>query len=778
MEESEQLKETLVRAYEMAKDDHKEYCTPEHLLLAALEDKTAYTIIKIAGGDIKVIRNILKNVITNAVPDTGNDVEPEFSLQYENALYGASMTALSASRETVGVDDLLVNIYDLPDSWSSYALESCGVTRINLLEAITTFRRDTGNYTITTGKNIVAEENLFSDDESDSEEDSELPDDLPDEFNPFLDEDEARFGTNLLEKFTTNLTEKARKGELDPLVGRHEELERTIQVLCRRRKNNPLHVGDPGVGKTAVTEGLAQLIVKGQVPEVLKDCEVYSMEVGNLVAGTTYRGDFEERLRRLTNELLEKKNAILFIDEIHTIVGAGNTSGSSLDAANMLKPLLTSGKIKCIGSTTFEEYTKFFEKDRALSRRFQKIDILEPSKKDTLEILKQLAPYYSDFHKVSYSEEVLEEAINLSSQYLPERRLPDKAIDIIDEAGAWLRMHNKEADSIPVTEATIRMVTSKMAGVPLEDVTESEVKKLKELEATLKKKIFGQDEAVKAVCMAVKKSRAGFRNPDKPEASFLFVGPTGVGKTELTKVLASTLGEKFLRYDMSEYQEKYAVSRLIGSAPGYVGYEEGGQLTEDVRKAHHAVILFDEIEKAHSSIYNVFLQIMDYGTLTDNQGRKADFRNCIIIFTSNAGASELASNSIGFDSGLGGERNSNATLNEAVSRTFTPEFRNRLDAVISFNHIGKEIVSDIVKKEISLVVSRLLEKNVTLEVTDEVVSLIAEVGYSREFGARNISRTVEEKISLPLVDEVLFGKLSAGGKVKALRKGDEIEFVY
>ncbi len=762
MTKTKQLDSLLQDSFFLANQCNHEFCTPEHLLQVSIRQYSVARILEKAGANIEKINTGLNTFFQNQVPIV-KEGQAMSSTQFNKLLDDAEANAAGSGKPFFGIDDILVQMFDLKDSWCAYILQESGASKLRLMETITEIRRE------------MTKEKGFSLLEDDT--DSDLPDFF---FDDDDDDDEFSAGSvPALEKYATNLTQKARRGELDPLIGREEELDRTMQVLCRRKKNNPLHVGDPGVGKTAITEGLAQKILDGDVPELLKDCEIFSIDMGSLVAGTEYRGEFEKRLKQIIYELLAKKKAILFIDEIHTLVGAGAVSTGNLDAANILKPILTSGKVRCIGSTTFEEYTKYFEKDRALSRRFQKIDILEPGKEDTLKILQKLQKHYEDFHKAHYTDDALTTAIDLSVQYLPERKLPDKAIDIIDEAGAWCRLHcEKKDETVTIDVPVIRKITSRMAGIPLEEVTQSEVEKLKELEGTIQKKIFGQDEAVKAVCLAVKKSRAGFRNPDKPEAAFLFVGPTGVGKTELTKILAQTLGEKLLRYDMSEYQEAYTVSRLIGSAPGYVGYENGGVLTEEVRKAHHAVILFDEIEKAHPSIFNLLLQVMDYGTLTDSQGRKADFRNSIIIMTSNAGASELSAGKIGFSGKTENSNEASATLKEAVKRTFTPEFRNRLDAVITFENLPRNIVLDIAKKEVSLVKERLLAKKVILEAEDAVIEKIADWGYSPEFGARNISRTVEEKISLPLVDEVLFGKLSSGGKVKALRKGDEIEFVY
>ena len=567
------------------------------------------------------------------------------------------------------------------------------------------------------------------------------------------------------EKFTKNLTQEAAIGNLEPLVGREEELERTIQVLCRRMKNNPIHVGEAGVGKTAITEGLAQKIVKNDVPEFLKGYTIYSLDMGSLLAGTSHRGAFEERFKKIIKHLEKEEDVILFIDEIHMIVGAGASGEGTVDASNLLKPILSSGKIRCIGATTHKEYAKSFEKHRDLERRFQKINIDEPSFNDTVEILQGLLPRYEEYHKVKYTTEAIKEAVKLSVKFLSERKLPDKAIDVIDEAGSFAKLHKEEFtqqdDKTIIDEFIIQKIIAKMAKIPEKTVSATEIDKLKNLETELKSKIFAQDKAVEAVCKAVKKSRAGFRNPEKPIANFLFAGPTGVGKTELAKVLAQNLDSQLLRFDMSEYQEKHTVSRLIGSPPGYVGFEDGGLLTDAVRKNPSAVVLLDEIEKAHSDIYNLLLQIMDYGFLTDNQGKKADFRNTIIIMTSNAGASQIGKSQIGFGDNVTTE----SVIDEEVAKIFTPEFRNRLDAIIHFAHLEKKDILNVVTKELHILQSQLQEKNVTLEFTPEAVEFLAEKGYSKEFGARNISRTVENYISSQLVDEVLFGKLAKGGKV-------------
>jgi ATP-dependent Clp protease ATP-binding subunit ClpA len=722
----------------------------------------------------------------------------------------AVLQSQAAGKEEVEVADVLVSLFDEERNYSAYYLRKTGVKRLQLLEVIS--------------HGSDAEMDGFEDEEE--EEDEEAHEEREDR----RPRSQGRVGP--LERFTSDLTKLAREGKLEPVIGREAEIERTVQVLCRRLKNNPIHVGDAGVGKTAITEGLAQRIVAGNVPPRLLGYTIYALDMGSLLAGTKFRGDFEERVKRVVDELLKKDKAILFIDEIHTIVGAGAVSGGSLDASNLLKPALTSGKLRCVGSTTYDEYNKYFDKDRALSRRFQKIDIVEPTQSETVEILKGLRPKYEEFHKVHYSDEAIELAVRLSAQYITERRLPDKAIDVLDEAGAWARMHayklaeakkaaiplsgelslaeagspaatppdlgimaeeklppEGEAQGAPaeagpgqagqsagaakaeletedyleIGARDIETVVAKIARIPERSVSMSERDKLASLEKDLKSQVFGQDDAVEAVVKAVKRSRAGFRSPDKPVANFLFVGPTGVGKTELARALSQSLGIALHRYDMSEYQEKHTVSRLIGSPPGYVGYEEGGLLTDAVRKTPHAVLLLDEIEKAHPDVYNILLQIMDYATLTDNQGRKADFRNVILIMTSNAGARDIGKNLIGF-----GDREINeSALSEAVERAFTPEFRNRLDSVVHFQALPPSIIERIVVKNLDEFRVQLAEKKVELVTTDALVKHLAEKGYSKEFGARNIARLVEDKIKSFFVDEVLFGKLAEGGRAVA-----------
>ena len=780
MKISSLLGKILSEALLLVKKSNHEFLTPEHLLFAALESDQVCELLDSAGCKIEPLKQDLGAYLQTKIPLRADFAEnpeknPLETLGFQSVMNRAVFHCVSSSRTIVDVPDVLVSMLDEKKNYCSYFLLRNGTERMKLLEIISRMKN---------AAEAIEQENYRNSPMFDSS-------------NPA-----GKGRKSALEKFCVDMTKEAAKGSYDKFIGREEEIERTIQILCRRVKNNPLHVGDAGVGKTAVTQGLAQRIVEGRVPSELKDSKIYSLDIGLLLAGSKFRGDFEERLHAVVDEVVAKKNAILFIDEIHMIMGAGTNGNTNIDAANLLKPVLATGKIRVIGSTTFEEYSKNFEKDRALARRFQKIDILEPSPQETLKILTGLLPKFEHYHHVKYQKSAIQAAVDLSVQYISDKRLPDKAIDIIDEAGALLKIQKNGGfegvhitkiqladENVPavsefsvtptVNVATIRKVVAKMAHVPLQNLAGGEKEKLYSLEKTLKSQIFGQDKAVEAVVKSVKRSRAGLKNPDKPDASFLFVGPTGVGKTELARCLANQLGVPLLRYDMSEYQEKHTVSRLIGSPAGYVGYENGGLLTDDVRKNPHAVILFDEIEKAHPDIYNVFLQVLDYGFLTDNQGRKADFRNCIIIMTSNAGARELEKSSIGFTSL---KENSYETdsieLKSAVEKEFSPEFRNRLDAVVAFGHLEKEIVLNVVQKEWKKLAARLEHKKVHLFVTERCEEKLLELGYSREMGARNLARTVDEKIANPLVDEVLFGKLSKGGTVVADVIADEITFTF
>jgi ATP-dependent Clp protease ATP-binding subunit ClpA len=795
-------------AYHEAKVRNHEYLTPEHILYAALAFDEVQSILSACGANLDMLKEGMENYFKQKVPSMG-DTEPTQTVGFQSVIERAVLQSQASQKHILDVADILVSLYDEEQNYCAYYLRKLGVKRFELLNVLS---------------HGFDGERPFAFNKMNSTGLPERKEEPVDEDGSDPNQKNKTNKRSALERYATELTALAREHKLEPLIGREAELDRTVQVLCRRLKNNPVHVGDSGVGKTAITEGLAQRIIAGNVPPTLKNFSIFSLDMGALVAGTKYRGDFEERIKRVIEEILKKERAILFIDEIHTLVGAGSVSGGALDASNLLKPALTSGKIRCIGSTTHEEYSKFFDKDRALSRRFQKIDINEPSEHDTIAILQGLKSKYEEYHKVRYSDEAVEGAVRLSAQFITERRLPDKAIDVIDEAGAFARiaafkqhdhqsLPNKEVDvsnknslskkfsfffekhdktektekveknlsgeaeadlaqGISVQEGTVEIidiglpliesVVSRIARIPERSVGENEKDKLRNLEERLRARIFGQDEAVTLVVKAVKRSRAGFRAEGKPVANFLFVGPTGVGKTELARSLAHVLGVSMHRFDMSEYQEKHTISRLLGSPPGYVGYEEGGLLTDAIRKQPHSVVLLDEIEKAHPDIYNILLQIMDYATLTDNTGRKADFRNVVLIMTSNAGARDIGKNLIGF-----GERSIDASaVVSAVEKTFTPEFRNRLDAVVRFDHLSRQIMTSIVRKELELFRTQLAEKKVHVEVTDTCVDHLTTDGYSREFGARNIGRVIEDKIKSFFVDEVLFGRLAKGGSAR------------
>lgn len=754
MKVSQEVQAIFNAAYNEAKLRNHEYLTPEHILFAGLSFEKVRLVMEGCDTDIEQLKHGLEAYFEQKVPVLRTSADPVQTSSFQGVIERAVMQSQASGKSEVDVSDLIVSLYDEERTYAGYYLRKLGIKRLQLLEVLSHGLGD-----------LEDEETSGGLDDAEARTDGET-----------RDRKSAKPGP--LERFATDLTAQAAAGKLEPVIGREQEIERTIQVLCRRLKNNPIHVGDAGVGKTAITEGLAQRIVAGDVPPLLKNHTVYSLDMGALLAGTKFRGDFEERVKKVVDSLLKKDNAILFIDEIHTIVGAGAVTGGSMDASNLLKPALTSGKLRCIGSTTYDEYNKIFEKDRALSRRFQKIDIVEPTQDETVLILKGLRPKYEEYHKVRFTDEALESAVRLSAQFITKRKLPDKAIDVIDEAGARARMNafklgeESENSILDIRVPEIETVVAKIARIPERSVTSSEKERLSGLEAALKTEVFGQDPAIDAVVRAVKRSRAGFRNPDKPVANFLFVGPTGVGKTELARQLARQMGIALHRYDMSEYQEKHTVSRLIGSPPGYVGYEEGGLLTDAIRKTPHAVVLLDEIEKAHPDVYNILLQIMDYATLTDNQGRKADFRNVILIMTSNAGARDVGKNLIGF-----GERTvTNSALDEAVERAFTPEFRNRLDAVVHFDNLPMPVIRKIVVKAIDDFRTQLSAKKVSLVTDEAVISYLAEKGYSREFGARNIGRLVEDKIKSFFVDEVLFGRLEHGGTAFAELSDGDVRF--
>jgi len=756
---NQELQDVLNAAYNEAKQRKHEYLTSEHILFASLHFNGARSILEECGIEPDALREEMGLYLQDKMPKV-NRREPIRSVAFQNVIERAVLHTQFASKPEVDMGDVLVSIFDEDKSYGSFLLKKHGLTRLHLLEIVSH-----GSY-----QEERENESVGGDSGNPDGDDGEGLEAEGEEKTP----EEARLRKkDVLRKFTTELTALAAEGKLEPLIGRDDLVERTIQVLVRRLKNNPIHVGEPGVGKTAITEGLASRIVQGRVPDILKGYRIFALDMGALIAGTRYRGDFEERMKAVIARLLQEEKIILFVDEIHTLVGAGAVSGGSMDAANLLKPALQSGKLRCIGSTTFEEYRKFFDKDRALSRRFQKIEVLEPSVDETVGILQGLKDKYESYHSVRYSDGALRAAADLAAKVIHDRFLPDKAIDVVDEAGAWVRMHRyregQEAEPYEITEMDIEKVVARIAKVPERSVSFSERDRLRNLLPELKKRIFGQDDSIRAVVDAVKRSRAGFRSPDKPIASFLFVGPTGVGKTELARSLAEILGVELLRFDMSEYQEKHTVSRLIGSPPGYVGYEEGGLLSEAIRRSPHAVLLLDEIEKAHGDIFNVLLQAMDYATITDNSGKKADFRNVILIMTSNAGARDIGRPLIGF----GDQAVGKAAISDAVERIFSPEFRNRLDKVVVFGNLDRPVVRDIVLKEIDAFRSRLAEKNILLEVEDPAVDHLLDLGFSREFGARNVARVVEEKVKDPFIELVLFGDLARGGSARvSLRDGE------
>jgi ATP-dependent Clp protease ATP-binding subunit ClpA len=747
-----ELQATLEMAADEAIKRRHEFLTLEHLLYALLLDKVAKDVIYHCGGDLDLLRRDLEEFFKENIQPLprGVDRAPEQTPAFERVINRAFEQAEASSQEKVDGGNILAALFGENHSHAKYLLEKQGITRLDIL-----------NY-ISHGISKVDEfgEPLPLGDEED-------------------DEAAARAMRDPLQAFASNLIERAAEGGIDPLIGRASELERTIQVLCRRRKNNPLYVGDPGVGKTAIAEGLALKIHQNEVPDVLKRAEVYALDMGALLAGTRYRGEFEMRLKALIGELQKKPGVILFIDEIHTIVGAGAVSGGSMDASNILKPALASGKLRCIGSTTHNEYKASFERDRALARRFQIIEISQPSVGDTIQILHGLKSYYENHHSVKYSDEAVRAAAELSAKYINDRYLPDKAIDVIDEVGAATKLKPVEERPEMITETAVELVVAKMAKIPPKTVSASDKEKLQSLDAELKAVIYGQDHAINQLVNAIKLSRSGLANPDKPIGSFLFSGPTGVGKTELAKQLARTLGVEFLRFDMSEYMEKHTVSRLIGAPPGYVGFDQGGLLTDAIRKTPYAVLVLDEIEKAHPDLFNILLQVMDHASLTDNNGKKADFRNAIVIMTTNAGARELSGKKLGFkqieSGGIGG---TGSKAQGAIERTFSPEFRNRLDAWIAFEALSPESVRRVVEKFINELRDQLADKNVTLELTEAGRVWLAEKGFDKMFGARPMARLIQSKIKEPLANQILFGSLQGGGQVVVDAKDAELKLEY
>lgn len=744
---SKELSATLGLAVKEAKRRRHEYVSIEHILFAILNDTTGTEIIEHSGGDVENILDSLENFFEEKIEriPEDNDYVLQQTIGFQRVIQRAVNHARSAEKQEVAVADVLASIFLEKDSHAEYFLSSEGVTRLDVLNYIS---------------HSIAKD-PFTDDSGGL-------------VRPGTEERDRRQKSNPLELFTLNLIALAAEGRLDPLIGRGAELERTMQVLCRRRKNNPVFVGDPGVGKTAMAEGLAQKIQKGEVPDLLEDMEIFSLDLGGLLAGTKFRGDFEQRLKGVIAELQKKPKAILFIDEIHTIVGAGATSSGSMDASNILKPVLASGEIRCIGSSTFEEFKNHFEKDRALSRRFEKIEIMEPPVSESIKILKGLRSRYEEHHGIAYTDAALKAAVELSTKYLRDRFLPDKAIDVIDEAGAFIRLSGSTRRK-KINPADIEKIIAKMARVPTVSVSTSDRSKLENLEEDLKKVVFGQDDAIRALVTSIKRSRAGLGSPERPVGCFLFAGPTGVGKTEVSLQVARILGVEFMRFDMSEYMEKHAVARLIGAPPGYIGFDQGGMLTDGIRKHPHSVLLMDEIEKAHPDLFNILLQVMDHATLTDNNGRKADFRNVILMMTSNAGSREMSAANIGF-----GQTHNDAQSKgkKAIERLFSPEFRNRLDETITFNALNLEIMEMIVDKFIAELNQQLTIKKVALTISPAVRTWLAKKGHDPAYGARPLSRVIQTEIKDKLSDELLFGELQNGGFVSLDMTGDELTFNY
>jgi ATP-dependent Clp protease ATP-binding subunit ClpA len=716
-----------------------EYITLEHLLYALVHEKTAGRVIRACGGDLGVLKEQVDLFLEETFETLPEDAEqmPIQTATFQRVLEYALLQAQSSGRDEIDGGHMLASLYEAPDSHAVYLLKTQGIEKLDVLNFIShgiSKEYDPG--------------------------DGELEELAGGEAAPVADP---------LDSFAVNLIERAAAGEIDPLIGRGPELERTIQILCRRRKNNPLFVGEPGVGKTAIAEGLARKIHEGAVPEVLREAVVYSLDMGAVVAGTKYRGEFEQRLKGVLSSLMKKENAILFIDEIHTIVGAGAVSGGAMDASNLIKPALASGRLRCIGSTTYVEYKASFEKDRALARRFQKIEVGEPSVEETIQILEGLKSYYEEHHGVRFTPAAIKLAAELSAKYIHEKHLPDKAIDVLDEAGARVRMMPKEERPGEITDGDIELVVARMAKIPPQSVAASEKERLAALESELQREIYGQDHAIKQIVNSIKLSRSGLGHPEKPVGSFLFSGPTGVGKTELAKQLARVLGVEFIRFDMSEYMEAHTVSRLIGAPPGYVGFDQGGLLTEAITRTPYAVLVLDEIEKAHPNLFSILLQVMDHATLTDNNGKKADFRNVVLIMTTNAGAREITDGGIGFQqSGAVGNARG------AIEKTFAPEFRNRLDSWIVFQPLTQETIEQVVDKFIGELRAQLAGKNVEIELTDAGRKWLAGHGYDRAYGARPMARLISTRIKEPLVDELLFGALAEGGRVVVDAAGGEL----
>ncbi len=744
---SSELESSLNSAIQTARDARHQYITVEHLLAALLDNPPAVKAIRACGAEVRGLREKLEEFLDEYVPvlSEEEDIDPQPALGFQRVIQRAILHVQSSGKREVTGTNVLIAMFAEKDSHAVYFLSEEGVSRFDIVNYVSHGIAHTGD----TPRELPSPREQGDDDDEDSDEEYQ----------------------SALAVFAVNLNEQAIAGKIDPLIGRSREIDRTMQILCRRRKNNPLYVGEAGVGKTAIAEGLARKIVEGQVPEALIDSTIYSLDLGALLAGTKYRGDFEQRLKAVLADLEEAEGAVLFIDEIHTVIGAGAASGGAMDASNLLKPMLASGDVRCIGSTTYQEYRGIFEKDRALSRRFQKVDVLEPSVEETVEILRGLKTEFEKYHSVRYTAPALRTAAELSARYINDRYLPDKAIDVIDEAGAQARLAPASKRKKTVGVPDIERVVSKMARIPPKTVSATDKDVLRTLEGDLKRVVFGQDIAIGALVSAIKLSRSGLGNPDRPISSFLFSGPTGVGKTEVTRQLALTLGIELVRFDMSEYMERHTVSRLIGAPPGYVGFDQGGLLTEAITKNPHAVLLLDEVEKAHPDVFNLLLQVMDYGTLTDNNGRKADFRNVIIVMTTNAGATQMARGSVGFVT-----QDHSTDDTEVINKLFTPEFRNRLDSIIRFGALDKQTIAHVVDKFILQLESQLADKHVALQFDSSARQWLARHGHDVTMGARPMARLIRERINQALAEELLFGELASGGSVRVYEKDDDLAF--
>jgi ATP-dependent Clp protease ATP-binding subunit ClpA len=748
---SRSLEVALHNAIKLASDRHQEYATLEHLLLALIDDADATQVMKACSVDTTALHDALVKFIDDelAAPaaEEGEDAKP--TTGFQRVIQRAVLHVQNSGRDEVTGAHVLVALFTERESHAVYFLREQNMTRFDAVSFI--------SHGIAKRPGLSEQKPARG---ADEDEDGEKP---------------QTKANGALDSYCVNLNDKAKQGRIDPLIGRDAEVERTIQILCRRQKNNPLFVGDPGVGKTAIAEGLARKIVNNDVPEVLADCTIYALDMGSLIAGTRYRGDFEERLKTVVKELEGMPNAILFIDEIHTVIGAGATSGGAMDASNLLKPALQAGTLRCMGSTTYKEYRQYFEKDRALVRRFQKIDVAEPTIPDTVKILKGLKPYFEKYHKVRYTADAIASAVELSAKYINDRKLPDKAIDVIDEVGAAQMLLPVSRRKKVIGVKDVEDVVAKMARIPPKSVSKTDAESLRTLEADLKRVVFGQNKAIEALTSAIKLARAGLRQPEKPIGCYLFSGPTGVGKTEVARQLASVLGVELLRFDMSEYMERHTVSRLIGAPPGYVGFDQGGLLTDGIDQHPHSVLLLDEIEKAHQDLFNILLQVMDHGQLTDHNGKRIDFRNVVLIMTTNAGASDAAKNAIGF-----GRGKREGEDEEAIKQLFTPEFRNRLDAVIPFAALTHEVIDKVVEKFVLELEAQLIDRDVTFDLSVAATRWLGLKGYDDTFGARPLARVIQDHIKKPLADEILFGQLQHGGTVRVLldEAADKLVFEF